>query len=288
MPPIPSSLPIRRATSYSRNLRTYFALPARSWRVFSTHTHACNLLSSEGEWMALVDQQHGNGPFHVVMPAAILRQREANEIVHVADNFLHFSEASLDLHSAKLWEPHLEPVTLRSHTLSWLHEKIQMIDSPLFTSTPSARQTLATLAAPLIEQLCQGLQQGEQAQIIQAAQQLAGLGPGLTPAGDDFLLGLMAAFTLHPPRLAQNLISAAICAAIGNAAAQRTTRLSGQWLHAAGRGEFGAAWHQLANALEKADQAPIQQAIARILAAGATSGADALRGFGMGLTLNPV
>lgn len=288
MPPIPSSLPIRRATSYSRNLRTYFALSARSLRVFSTHTHACNLLSDEGEWIALVDQQHGNGPFHVVIPAAILRQREQNEIVHIADNFLHFSEASLDLRSAELWEPHLAPVTLRSHTLSWLHEKIQVIDSPLFTSTPSGRQTLPTLARPLIERLYQGLQQGEQAQIIQAAQQLAGLGPGLTPAGDDFLLGLMAAFTLHPPRLAQNLISAVICAAIGNAAAQRTTHLSAHWLQAAGRGEFGAAWHQLANALEKADQATIKQAIARILAAGATSGADALRGFGMGLTLNPV
>jgi hypothetical protein len=160
------------------------------------------------------------------------------------------------------------------------------MDSPLFTSTPSARQTLPTLAIPLSERLFQALQQGDQAQIIQAAHQLAGLGPGLTPAGDDFLIGLMAALTLSQPILAQNLTSAAACTLIGNTAAQRTTRLSAQWLQAAARGEFGAAWHQLANALEKADQGQIEPAIRRILASGATSGADALRGFGMGLTLH--
>ncbi len=281
-----SSLPIRRASSYSRTLLTYFSGTASSFRIFSTHAHACNLVSTAGEWIALVDRQHGNGPFHVVIPSALLRQRQPNEIVHCASGFLQFAEAWVDLRAALVWEPRLEPLRLCTDTLSWLHERLEVISSPLFISTPSDSQTLPAFALPLIECLCQALQHGDGGLIVDAAQQLAGLGPGLTPAGDDFMIGLMAALTLHRPRLAQNLNSAAICAMIGNAAAPHTTRLSAQWLQCAARGEFGAAWHQLASALAKADQVKLERAITRILASGATSGADALVGFGKGLALN--
>ncbi|CAN5509473.1 hypothetical protein BH10CHL1_BH10CHL1_18160 [soil metagenome] len=283
-----SSLPIWRATSYSRTLLAYFAGPARSLRVFSTHTHACNLISTEGEWIALVDRQHGNGPFHVVVPTALLRQRQPSETVRYANGLLQFTGTQLDLRYAQVWEPQLELLRLHSRIFPWLHENLQVIASPLFTFTPNDSATLPRVATPLIEWLLQSLHEGDQGQIVQAAQQLAGLGPGLTPAGDDFLMGLMAALTLFQPALGQNLSSTAARVMIGVAAAQQTTRLSAQWLQAAARGEFGVAWHQLAAALAKADQVSITQALRRILASGATSGADALAGFGKGLGIGDV
>ncbi len=281
-----SLLPTWQAYSYSHTLQANFALPANSFRIFSTHTHACNLLSDQGEWIALVDRQHGNGPFHVVIPSVLLRQRQPNEIVHVANGFLHFVERWLDLRAAAVWEPRLESIIISRNTLLSLHERLSSISSPLFTSKSGNLPTLPAFARPASERLWQGLQQGDRKEIVHAAQQLAGLGPGLTPAGDDFLIGLMAALTLHPPVLTQHLSNADICAAIGNAAAQQTTRLSAQWLRCAALGEFGAAWHQLARALEKEEPAAMESALKRILASGATSGADALMGFGMGLAID--
>jgi hypothetical protein len=102
---------------------------------------------------------------------------------------------------------------------------------------------------------------------------LAGLGGGLTPAGDDLLCGAMlAAWLAHPD-------PAGFCRGVVETAVPRTTMLSAAFLHAAGRGECGAAWHRLLAALAAGADDEIAAATAAVLAHGATSGADALTGF---------
>src|SRR6185503_1653271 len=102
---MPSSPPTWRAYSYSHTLVDLFSACARSFRVVSTHSHACNLLSAQNELIALVDAQHGNGPFHIVIPSALLRHRQPNQVAHYANGLLYFDQAWLDLRSATLWEP---------------------------------------------------------------------------------------------------------------------------------------------------------------------------------------
>jgi hypothetical protein len=101
------------------------------------------------------------------------------------------------------------------------------------------------------------------------------LGVGLTPAGDDFLLGIIYGLWAdggrEPARTRQ------IAACIAAAAAARTTTLSAAWLTAAARGEAGRPWHNLITALR--DNKNVPQTIDHILATGHTSGADALAGF---------
>jgi hypothetical protein len=104
---------------------------------------------------------------------------------------------------------------------------------------------------------------------------LAGLGVGLTPAGDDFILGsLLAAWIIHPPEIASTLAEE-----IANTAAPLTTSLSAAWLKSAGRGEAGILWHEFFEALISRDKISVEDSIEKILAVGATSGADALAGF---------
>jgi hypothetical protein len=105
--------------------------------------------------------------------------------------------------------------------------------------------------------------------------QLAGLGNGLTPAGDDFILGTMlATWIIHPHEIAIK-----IAKEITETAAPLTTSLSAAWLRSAGRGEAGILWHELFDAMIIADAAQIQEAMEKILGVGETSGADALSGF---------
>ncbi len=111
--------------------------------------------------------------------------------------------------------------------------------------------------------------------VRRTAAALAGLGPGFTPSGDDYLMGAMnSMWVLLPPRLASSLSMA-----VAVAASQRTTTASGAYLRAAAAGAAGEGWHDLIQALSRSDPSATQAALRRLTTIGHTSGADALAGF---------
>jgi hypothetical protein len=121
--------------------------------------------------------------------------------------------------------------------------------------------------------LAVALASGDRARSERAAMELAGLGEGSTPAGDDYLMGsLHAAWAADLP--ARRWASAVVAAA-----APRTTTLSAGWLEAAARGAVGAAWRVLLAALPAGDEASVRAATLTVRALGHTSGAYSLRGF---------
>lgn len=100
---------------------------------------------------------------------------------------------------------------------------------------------------------------------LRTATRLIGLGPGLTPAGDDIMAGTIAGLVLlgHPA-------AERFAAGVYSLAAGRTTELSRALLrHAAcGRvsGEYAAVLHALVG------ERPLAPAVAGLLATGSTSG----------------
>ncbi len=118
---------------------------------------------------------------------------------------------------------------------------------------------------------------GDRESLRRGSEQLAGWGPGLTPAGDDYLCGTMLRARLDHPA------GETLCQVVAEAAAPRTTTLSAAWLRAAANGECTAAWHRLLGAL--VGRGVLEAALLSVLAHGATSGADTLAGF---LALNRV
>jgi len=127
--------------------------------------------------------------------------------------------------------------------------------------------------------LCGGIAAGDVEACREAAGALAGLGGGLTPAGDDFLLGALYALWATRP----SAQAAALAEAIAGSAIPRTARLSAAWLKAAARGEAGQPWHTLVGALAADDSRVLDRAVHGILSVGHTSGADALAGFVLAL-----
>ena len=104
---------------------------------------------------------------------------------------------------------------------------------------------------------------------------LCGLGPGLTPAGDDWLAGWLVGLRLVSP--GSDLHGAG--EAVLEAAEGRTTMLSLAFLRCAARGEVAEPWHALLAALAAGTATNVETAAARVLCFGATSGADMLTGF---------
>lgn len=115
--------------------------------------------------------------------------------------------------------------------------------------------------------------EGDTAQLQAGAEQLAGLGGGLTPAGDDFLTGVMLwTWLAHPD-------PEPCCKAMLEAAASRTTTFSGALLRTAAAGECSASWHRLLAVLERGEVQHLAASVEEVLSYGHTSGADTLAGF---------
>lgn len=126
---------------------------------------------------------------------------------------------------------------------------------------------LYPLALPIEERLeavLTAMRTGNDTAVAAATHALAGLGHGLTPSGDDILMGVIYALWVHQP-------TSKWIRLIGETAALRTTTLSAAFLRAAVDGEATIHWHHLT------DGRP--NAIQNILAIGKTSGREAWLGF---------
>lgn len=106
---------------------------------------------------------------------------------------------------------------------------------------------------------------------------LLGMGYGLTPSGDDFLVGLF--YVLCIGGYMEHKTAGGIRnAVLGNLS--RTGDLSGQFLRHACRGEFGEKLHALAGAVRRGEDGLTE--LYRIAMTGHSSGVDALNGMAAG------
>jgi hypothetical protein len=108
-----------------------------------------------------------------------------------------------------------------------------------------------------------------------AVREMCGFGPGLTPAGDDWLAGWLLGLRLldarHIERCAESVMSVA---------GVRTTRLSHAYLECAAAGEADSVWQSFLEAMTCAESdGRTRMAIRNTLARGASSGIAAVTGF---------
>lgn len=135
---------------------------------------------------------------------------------------------------------------------------------------PTPDEPLARVAAPWLVRLAGATDRLDVAECRRAAIALLGLGPGLTPSGDDVLVGWAAALwasTSEVRRLAHEVRAALLAAA-----AERTTALSQAFLSAALAGA-------IAEPLRRFVRRPDPVSLDGLLQVGATSGADSLAGY---------
>ena len=103
---------------------------------------------------------------------------------------------------------------------------------------------------------------------------LVGLGPGLTPSGDDFLAGAMIAARA----IGEGDVSAELWARIHSPAKRSTNAISIAYLEAAAQGWGNAALHDLLSALLRNDTLALRVSLHALDRIGHTSGWDAAAG----------
>jgi len=219
----------------------------RSPRILHLFAGVCNLVDASGEVLSLVSPAIGPGPFALVVEGAFPAALRAADPVRIdkANGRLAVGPLRVDTGAAAVWPARPDWSRLRSF------------------SCPMPPPLHPALEAPL-RGLLHGLQTADAGQVRAGAAALAGRGIGLTPAGDDVLLGVLFGLWVWQPRPEWLEV-------IVQTAVPRTTTLSAAFLRAAAAGEAIRPWHDLVNGAAGA--------IDRILAVGHTSGADAWAGF---------
>lgn len=279
------------ALSVTSHVRDWLA-NSRQPRMLHIFDSACNLINERREVLSIVTPQIGNGPFNLVVEGMVCfaEYLHLQSSVSISERQFVLGDLTIQVTGAKPWNPRPDWEMLHANRTHILNQvmKLQTMDdfkySGLDTSFAVA-QLYSTIAVPKLpvtnyqpfNSLSSSLAIADLPSSLAAAKQLAGLGAGLTPAGDDFIMGaLYAAWIIHPREVASVLAQD-----IANSAAPLTTSLSAAWLRSAGRGEAGVLWHQFfeASVGRVVNPTYLREAMDKILSIGETSGADALAGF---------
>jgi hypothetical protein len=274
------------AISVSRPIRERLQQREFTGRAFGVHRVACNLVDEHAHVITLLPPRVGHGPFSILVNTNFENVAIGDAVQADADR-LQVGNLSIELKDAPVWEPRPDWSQLR-HARPQVEMAFAALDN--WTSSaiwgglahitgadeyaegqPTFMARLARGKEAYGRLIRHGLGQSKRDALVEGARLLAGLGPGGTPSGDDFLVGVMAAIWL--------LGDEADIPAIAETAAPRTAALSAAFLRAAGRGEFIAAWHRLVRALAAGDPAEVKEAARQVESFGASSGADALDGF---------
>jgi hypothetical protein len=112
----------------------------------------------------------------------------------------------------------------------------------------------------------------------------AGMGPGLTPSGDDFLVGLLASARVAAELGGDDVIWS-LSRKLSWEARKRTHLLSWSYIDYASRGYFSEPLLEVVMSVLGADENHVAESCRRLVAVGASSGIDGLFGIAVGMEL---
>jgi len=294
------------AIDYSRPIQPIFLHEPRVGTVHSVFNKVTNITFDE-TLLSLLSDELPRMPNSVrlrsVVADKLLPNLKPGMEVCVGSYTLVIPTCNFSFHLSRtpLWEPrpdvnsyqwNRETVAQHTRLLTQFLAKKQHqgglapLVGPLFLEQPLQETPLSRMAMPNLRLLAQASWRQNIEGIEEATRGLAGLGPGLTPSGDDVLGGFAAIMALLSTQLSADSISRKhIASKIAAVAKPRTTKLSGILLEFASLGEVSEQFGMLLLTLmlPAEEFGTVLRAADRVLAFGASSGSDTLLGMVLGL-----
>jgi hypothetical protein len=290
------------------------AAPVRVWveqqpegRVHSVFAKACNLAWGD-EWISLVLPEYGMVPGGIAValtgeggwgfrPGEAVRWDAARQCL-----FSTGSGTGIDFAGAPLWANRgrvasVAPAPVRHARLASLAGVVRADGRgelarafsgwpPTFPADRDPLQWCSYAWEPM-QAMLHALTTGDADGVAEAVRPLVGLGEGLTPSGDDFLVGLLAALHyggngLRSMQVACRLRLGAEAAKLG---ARATTPVSANYLRQAAGGSFSERLETVAVALLSEEGGDYAAAARLLIDTGHSSGTDSLVGLMLGTTV---
>jgi hypothetical protein len=253
-------------------------------RVHSVFERAVNLVDESGTLLGLIGPAGGEGPATVVLSGVPSWRVVPGDSCPIRAGRLVIGVAELDWVDARVWRPRhasrtVDAAELRRRTVRVARALADIDDRGGFhrfvraTPAPSDSVTSAWIGA--LASITTAM--ATDTDPTDAIRGLVGLGPGLTPSGDDFIVGLACTFDrLGDPR------AATLRTAIGVVLAERparTTDIGAARLRHAAAGRLEEASERVLREMLSGDGARLEDAAIVAANWGHSSGIDTIVGM---------
>jgi hypothetical protein len=260
------------------------AIDPTGW-VHSTFERACNI-ACNGTLLTLCTSSAAESPTTLRLAHGAARDLrdlfDVGEVVRPRNSGMQTSRVELVLTHASVWRP-----LPRARLLpSWhIDAHVRHALGRLAQSRSMRASVIDGEGASVVSALRDACRSLDREQAMQHAARLVGWGEGLTPAGDDFLLGLLAGLdALVGDSERRDAFDRMLATAL-NALTPRTTAIAAHYLRLAADGHYTEPLIRLRHAmLCEDDLGAVDAALCAALAVGATSGADTVSGLLAGLS----
>lgn len=294
---IAQATPSLHALSIDAELSDGLRLEGSTARVHSVFEHVINVITPTQRLIALCGRQHDDRPWSLRANVDdwLAWTIEVGAVLHVDREAVRFADhgPQVDLRRAQVWKPLTTAMTATTAQLSdracLLSDLIRSTGVPGGALLGPAHDPFAAAVSDRIRRgladIAGGELAGHSAGIEVAASSLIGLGPGLTPAGDDVLTGL--ALVVARPGSHTTTVLPALRTTL-KLHLHRTTAVSGATLSAALGGRAPQRLLDLIDLLVSSDDAGIpllRRRAEHVADIGHTSGTDLLSGVLAGIEL---
>ena len=277
-----------------------------SGTVHSVFCQACNLWLEDGTLLTLLPREKGNIPHGVRLDTSsdsvFLHALRVGQPVACRGGILRIDgpDFSVDLRTAHSWHVDLKGLHIdlrridqaQAWTIAWSELNTYHRRSGLSGITegfspsegpPAPSEVLRQQSAHAVPALLQATRDFQVEDAGTSIRLLIGLGPGLTPSGDDFLVGYLAGlWSTAGNSPSQMQFLAALDAEISETA-RSTNEISRSYLRSAVKGHVSEPIAKLAQQLNQANNmSSVTAATEAALQVGHTSGADGVLGLLLG------
>ena len=254
--------------------------------VLQTYTRACTIALSDGGIVVLLSPSAGmvaHG-IRLIEPLAFEDAARPGDSVWLGpDRMVVGRSLTVQLRAAETWESEFRPgmplspyAADTAEALRELSDGGELLDCVLGRGGRSAICSIVGRTLPI---LADATRRGDAQAARAGLSALVGLGPGLTPSGDDFIVGLLAGLSIGAAAPSRHAFLRALCADVATMAAH-TTPVSRQHLHDASALAFSERLSDVCSAIVRGmPPAVLLGRAAAQLAVGATSGGDAMAGL---------
>lgn len=240
-------------------------------------------IRSGAAWACLGTPEIGAGPLNILVDLRCNWSTlvSPGEPVRVTGDRLHVGRVPVGLARAAIWTPPLAP----GWTAQSLSDGLVRLDDML-RDYPPPDEGLGCFAAPEVDP--RSIEARAAAPTIAALRcwlggdisvpdpaALLGMGPGLTPSGDDYLAGMLGALHATGQRQLHRLLWRVIAPQLHSL----TGAISAAHLGCAAEGRLAARQHLILNAILTADEMALRRGLATVAAELHTSSWDGLAGI---------
>lgn len=264
----------------SRTLADQLRSRGTSLNITGRHRGTLYMETETGAILSLITARAHGGPFHLLVIPALLHDPPLS----VQWPWLRGQAWSLNLAQVPAWD---DEVVLQPEAFQTVLDSTPLIDHLLQGDFSSAFARGDHLVAT---QLREGRATASHSHQLHSLPStlvaLAGIGSGLTPAGDDVLMG--ALYGLQWWAIMSNWgrqVHQVCRRTVLHETRARTTGLSWTWLRHAAQGQWGLPWHALTDGLNAQDPTRTRATLQGLMELGHSSGRFALMGLRWGLRI---